>query len=221
MPILNQRQRVEFFPWQAVNQQNAPLNQRKIAEVGSGKPSNGAGWRAVNQLNQLNQHYFCLLSEKKQRLAEREVSMAAQISAYGRLVADPETRTTGKGTSMAMARLAVSLPCNAAADGQAIFWLGVIAFGKQADALAKHQKGDLVSVAGNMQLNQWTGQDGGMQQGYQVIADSVLSARTVRPGGKAGQQGQATDALRRAHEQQPPTTGYEGFNQTTPYDDDF
>ncbi len=126
MPILNQRQRVEFFPWQAVNQQNAPLNQRKIAEVGSGKPSNGAGWRAVNQLNQ---HYFCLLSEKKQRLAEREVSMAAQISAYGRLVADPETRTTGKGTSMAMARLAVSLPCNAAADGQATFWLGVIAFG--------------------------------------------------------------------------------------------
>ncbi len=129
MPILNQHQRVEFFPWQAVNQQNAPLNQRKIAEVGSGKPSNGAGWRAVNQLNQLNQHYFCLLSEKKQRLAEREVSMAAQISAYGRLVADPETRTTGKGTSMAMARLAVSLPCNAAADGQATFWLGVIAFG--------------------------------------------------------------------------------------------
>lgn len=92
--------------------------------------------------------------------------MTAQISAYGRLVADPETRTTGKGTSMAMARLAVSLPCNAAADGQATFWLGVIAFGKQADALAKHQKGDLVSVVGNMQINQWTGEDGGTQQGY-------------------------------------------------------
>lgn len=67
----------------------------------------------------------------------------------------------------------------------------------------------------------WTGQDGGTQQGYQVIADSVLSARTVRPRGKAGQQGQTTDALRRAHEQQLPTTGYEGFGQTPPYDDDF
>ena len=218
MPVLNQRQRVEFFPWQAVNQQNAPLNQRKIAEVGSGKPSNGAGWRAVNQLNQLNQHYFCLLSEKKQRLAEREVSMSAQNSAYGRLVADPETRTTGKGTSMAMARLAVSLPCNAAADGQATFWLGVIAFGKQADALAKHQKGDLVSVVGNMQINQWTGQDGGTQQGYQVLADSVISARTARPGGRQGQQGQATDALRRA-QQQPAPPGYEDYDQTPPFDD--
>jgi single-stranded DNA-binding protein len=138
--------------------------------------------------------------------------MTAQISAYGRLVADPQTRITGKGTNMAMARLA--LPCNAADNGEATFWLGVIAFGKQADALAKHRKGDLVSVAGNMQLNQWTGQDGGTQQGYQVIAGSVLSARTVRPGGKAGQQGKATDALRRAHEQQPPTTGYEGYAHT-------
>lgn len=87
--------------------------------------------------------------------------------------------------------------------------------------MAKHRKGDLISVAGNMQLNQWTGQDGGTQQGYQVIADSVLSARTVRPGGKAGQQGQATDALRRAHEQQPPAIEYEGFDQTPPYNDDF
>ncbi|HBT3466187.1 TPA: single-stranded DNA-binding protein [Klebsiella pneumoniae] len=147
--------------------------------------------------------------------------MTAQISAYGRLVADPQNRTTGKGTNMAMCRLAVTLPCNAADNGEATFWLGVIAFGKQADALAKHRKGDLVSVAGNMQLNQWTGQDGGTQQGYQVIADSVLSARTVRPGGKVGQQGQATDALRRAHEQQPPTTRYEGLDQTPPYDYDF
>ena len=99
--------------------------------------------------------------------------------------------------------------------------MGVIAFGKQADALAKHHKEDLVSVAGNMQINQWTGQDGGTQQGYQVIADSVLSARAVRPGGKAGQQGQATDALRRAHEHQAPITGHEGYDQTPPYDDDF
>jgi len=56
-----------------------------------------------------------------------------------------------------------------------------------------------------MLLNQWTGQDGGTQQGFQVIADSVVRAKTVR--GKAGQQGQATDALRRAHEQQLQTTG--------------
>ncbi|EFS1346150.1 single-stranded DNA-binding protein [Salmonella enterica] len=97
--------------------------------------------------------------------------MTAQIAVYGRLVADPQTKTTSKGTSMAMTRMAVSLPCNSAQDGQATLWLGVLAFGQQADALAKHQKGDLVSVSGTMQINQWTGQDGSTVSGYQVIGD--------------------------------------------------
>ncbi|HAN6557349.1 TPA: single-stranded DNA-binding protein, partial [Escherichia coli] len=80
--------------------------------------------------------------------------MTAQIAAYGRLVADPQLKTTSKGTQMTMA-----------------------------------------SMAGNMQVSQWTGQNGETRQGWQVIADSVISARTARPGGKKGQQGQATDAL--------------------------
>lgn len=80
--------------------------------------------------------------------------MTAQISAYGRLVADPQLKTTSKGTQMAM-----------------------------------------VSVAGNMQVSQWTGQNGETRQGWQVIADSVISARAVRPGGNrhTGQQPPAGD----------------------------
>lgn len=76
---------------------------------------------------------------------------------------------------MAMAPLAVALPCNAADNGDATFWLGVVAFSKQADALAGHVKGDLVSVSGTMQVNQWTGKDGSTQQGYQVVADIPVS----------------------------------------------
>ncbi|HFD9222745.1 TPA: single-stranded DNA-binding protein [Salmonella enterica] len=109
--------------------------------------------------------------------------MTAQIAAYGRLVADPQTKTTSKGTNMAFARMAVSLPCMAAENGESVMWLGVTAFSKQADALAKHQKGDLVSVSGQLQINQWTGQDGSTHSGYAMVADSVISARTVRPGG--------------------------------------
>lgn len=64
-------------------------------------------------------------------------------------------------------------------------------------------------------------QDGRTQQGYQVLAESVISARTVLPGGKAGQQGQATDALRRAHEQRPPAADHDDFDQRQPFDGDF
>ncbi len=91
--------------------------------------------------------------------------MTAQIAAYGRLVADPQLKTTSKGTQMAMASMAVPLPCSQADDGTATMWLSVLAFGRQADALAKHHKGELVSVAGNMQVSQWTGQNGETRQG--------------------------------------------------------
>ena len=150
--------------------------------------------------------------------------MTAQISAYGRLVADPQTRTTNSGGSMAMGRLAVALPCHAAEGGEVTFWLGVVAFGKQADALAGHVKGDLVSVAGAMQVNQWTGKDGGTQQGYQVVADSVISARTVRPGGKRAESGKASGASRGHATQSAP--GWEiyntpdDFDQRQPFDDE-
>lgn len=93
---------------------------------------------------------------------------------------------------MTTARLAVSLPGNHSDDGQATFWLGVLAFGRVADSLARHRKGELVSVAGPLQANTWTGQDGSPQTGYQVIADSLISARTTRPGG--GRQPAAAQA---------------------------
>lgn len=150
--------------------------------------------------------------------------MTAQISAYGRLVADPQTRTTNSGSSMTMGRLAVALPCHAAEGGEVTFWLGVVAFGKQADALAGHVKGDLVSVAGAMQVNQWTGKDGGTQQGYQVVADSVISARTVRPGGKRAESVKASGASRGHETQSAP--GWEiyntpdDFDQRQPFDDE-
>lgn len=118
--------------------------------------------------------------------------MTAHISSYGRLVADVQTRTTDKGNQMAMGRLAVSLPCHSAESGEATFWLGIIAFGKVAETLARHEKGDLISVVGTLQMNQWTGQDKTTQTGYQVVADSVISARTVRPkGGKKSTPPQA------------------------------
>ena len=49
--------------------------------------------------------------------------MTAQISAYGRLVADPQLKTTSKGTPMALVSMAVPIPCNQADDGQATMWL--------------------------------------------------------------------------------------------------
>ncbi|HBC9721332.1 TPA: single-stranded DNA-binding protein [Escherichia coli] len=136
--------------------------------------------------------------------------MTAQIAAYGRLVDDPQVKQTSKGTPMTLARMAVSLPCSQVQDGQATLWLSVLAFGKQADQLAGHEKGNVISVSGVMQVSQWTGQDGGTRQGYQIIADSVISAKTVRPGGSrrktTGTQGN-----------QPPAGGDDPYGDDIPF----
>lgn len=136
--------------------------------------------------------------------------MTAQIAAYGRLVDDPQVKQTSKGTPMTLARMALSLPCSQAQDGQATLWLSVLAFGKQADQLAGHEKGNVISVSGTMQVSQWTGQNGETRQGYQVIADSVISAKTVRPGGSrrktTGTQGN-----------QPPAGGDDPYGDDIPF----
>lgn len=123
--------------------------------------------------------------------------MTAQISAHGLLAVDVQSRTTRSGNNMSFVRIAVTLPCQRSDNGEATFWLVVTAFGKQADALAKHQKGDMVSVSGNMQIApRWTDEHGNEQTGYQVIADSVVSAKAVSRGSCEGVAGQPADGDR-------------------------
>jgi single-strand DNA-binding protein len=100
------------------------------------------------------------------------------ISAYGRLGVDPTLRTTQSGKSMTTARIAVSLPDGRAEQGT--FWIKVIAFGRQAEALASLSKGDIVSVMGKAQLSSWTDREGTARQDLQVVVDSIQFAEKSR-----------------------------------------
>ena len=112
--------------------------------------------------------------------------MSAQISAYGRLGRDPKQIETKSGKSMASSSIAVTTPTRD--DDSATIWFSVLAFGKIADILSKHEKGDLISLSGRVQANNWTDNEGLERNDIQIIADSVVSARTVRP--KASQNKQ-------------------------------
>ena len=65
----------------------------------------------------------------------------------------------------------------------------VVAFGRLADALAKHAKGETLSASGRFELSRWTDAEGNERESWQLIADGLVSARTVRPGGKRGARG--------------------------------
>lgn len=107
--------------------------------------------------------------------------MSAALAAYGRLGADPRAVETRSGKAMTMATLAVDL---GEADGPPL-WLGIVAFGRLADELQRHRKGDMVSASGRLQVRHWTDTAGTAREQWQVVADALVSARTVRPGRKA------------------------------------
>lgn len=105
--------------------------------------------------------------------------MTAAISAYGRLGQDPRRIETRTGNAMAVASMAVDI--GEGDDGP--LWLGIVCFGAVAETLLGHIKGDLVSACGRLQLHTYTTRDGETRQQWQVVADAIISARTVRPGG--------------------------------------
>src|SRR5690348_10885159 len=102
-----------------------------------------------------------------------------QASCYGRLAADPKPISTKTGKPMTVATMAVDI----GDDGDAPLWVGVVAFGRVAEDLERHGKGDLLSVSGRVQRKNWTDREGNTRESLQVIADALVSARTVRPSG--------------------------------------
>ena len=118
--------------------------------------------------------------------------MTAQVAAHGRLGRDPTMRETAAGQPMALATLAVSVPHREGGeDGEPHpWWLNIMAFGRCAEDLGRCRKGETASVAGTLQHSAYTAKDGERREGWTLIADTVIAARTARPrGGKRAEPG--------------------------------
>lgn len=104
--------------------------------------------------------------------------MNAQMALWGRLGAQPRQLDTQSGTLMAIGSVAVDV-----GDAEAPEWFGIVAFGRQAEDLLRHGKGEAVSVSGRVQRRTWNSGEEERTQ-LQVVADSLVSSRSVRPGGR-------------------------------------
>lgn len=101
-------------------------------------------------------------------------------SAFGRLGKTPRDIETSGENRMAVTSLAVDVSSNAADPGP--LWLGIVAFGRQADVLRRHDKGEGVSVSGRVQRRVYEGRDGQQHEQLQIVADTIVSARAVHGG---------------------------------------
>ena len=123
--------------------------------------------------------------------------MSAQLAAHGRLGEDPKEITTSSGKAMAVCSLAVAIEEHGAGDPPPL-WIGILAFGRTAEELLRHRRGDLLSVAGRLQRKRWTDRDGRERERLEVVADSLVSARTVRPAGGRKREGERSGAAAEA-----------------------
>lgn len=121
--------------------------------------------------------------------------MSMQAAVYGRVGQEPRSIDTKSGKAMAVTSIAVAIDDHDAPP----LWVGVVAFGRVAEDLLRHAKGDLVSVSGRVQRNSWTSPSGEKREQLQVVADALVSSRTVRPSG--GGRRRDDDHQNRQHQQ--------------------
>lgn len=92
------------------------------------------------------------------------------ISITGRLMDNPELKTTQSGVSVCQYRLAVKRP----KVKDTTDFLTVVSWRKGAEYLATYgRKGDMVAVRGVLTARNWEDRDGHKRTAYEVVSDTV------------------------------------------------
>ena len=100
------------------------------------------------------------------------------VLATGKLLKPPKLGTSKNGNAYCTASIRVPIQGNREDEPDSVF-ASVIAFGGEAEKLARLAAGDAVSVTGSARLSQWE-KDGATHVGLDITATGVLSAYDLR-----------------------------------------
>jgi single-strand DNA-binding protein len=121
-----------------------------------------------------------------------------RVVLIGRLVRDPELRTTNSGKNVVDFSIAVQKrikPQDGAPDAD---FFRIKAWGQTADYVNSYlQKGRLVAVDGRLETRKWTDQNGTNRESVEVVADNVNGLDRPRDdngGGGGGSYGGGANA---------------------------
>ena len=122
--------------------------------------------------------------------------MYNKVIMIGRLVADPEMRTTPQGTNVASFRIAVDRPFSKGAEKKSDFFT-VTAWRQQGEFVCRYfSKGRLIGVEGSIQNREYTDKDGNRRFVTDIVADRVFfteSKSSAASASPAPMQPPATD----------------------------
>jgi single-strand DNA-binding protein len=107
----------------------------------------------------------------------------------GRLVADPELRTTQQGTNVCTFRIACERSYTQKGQQRQADFVDIVAWGKTAEFICKFfQKGSMIAVDGSLQTRHYQGKDGSNRTAVEVLANNISFA-----GAKAADKPAARD----------------------------
>lgn len=106
----------------------------------------------------------------------------------GRLVADPELRTTPSGLSVCRFRIAVDRPFQKSGEERKADFIDIVAWRSNADFVTKYfRKGSMIAVQGSLQTNNYEDKNGNKRTSYEIVADRTEFCGSKADNGGAGQ----------------------------------
>ena len=114
--------------------------------------------------------------------------MLNRIVLMGRLVADPELRTTPSGVNVATLRLAVDRDFKNRQTGEReTDFINVVAWRQSAEFVSRFfTKGRMAIVEGKLQTREYTDRDGNRRYATEVVSDNVYFGDSRRDGDGGG-----------------------------------
>lgn len=100
--------------------------------------------------------------------------MINRVVLMGRLVADPELKTTASGISVTTFRIAVDRSYVKSGEERQADFIDVVAWRNTAEFICKHfRKGSLIAVDGSLQSRSYQAKDGSNRSVIEVVVDNA------------------------------------------------
>ena len=116
------------------------------------------------------------------------------VAIMGRLVADPELRTTQSGTAVCSFRIACDRNFARQGEQRQADFIDIVAWRQQAEFVSKYfQKGSLIAIEGSLQTRQYQDKNGNNRTAVEVVANNVnfAGSKSSNQGGGAAYQNAA------------------------------
>ena len=135
----------------------------------------------------------------------------------GRLVADPELRTTGSGISVSSFTVAVDRRFNRQGEERQADFIDIIAWRQTAEFVCKYfRKGSMIAVQGSIQTRMYEDKNGNKRKAVEIVADNVSFCGSKAEGGTGSF---ARDSYAAAQPAPSYSTADEGDFKEIPEDD--